>query len=113
MLASQKQLSSFTVIVDCNEMQAMGDCADVINMEPMLDKWKSFGWYVAEINGHDHDALRKAFKEDSGDKPKVILARTVKGKGVSFMEHQILWHYRDPQGDVYEQAVAELEAHKV
>lgn len=113
MLASQKQLSSFTVIVDCNEMQAMGDCADVIDMEPMSDKWKSFGWYVAEINGHDHDALRKAFKEDSGGKPKVILARTVKGKGVSFMEHQILWHYRDPQGDIYEQAVVELEAHKV
>lgn len=113
MLASQQKLSNFTVIVDCNGMQAMGECADVINMEPMSDKWKSFGWHVAEVNGHDHDALLHAFEEDSSGKPKVILARTIKGKGVSFMENQNLWHYRDPQGDAYEQAVAELEANKV
>lgn len=113
MLAAQKQLSGFTIIVDCNGIQAMGDCADVINMEPMADKWESFGWHVSEVDGHDIDALREAFNENSGCKPKVILARTVKGKGISFMEHQLLWHYRDPQGDAYEQAVAELEAHKV
>ena len=113
LLAAQQKLGNFTVIVDCNGMQAMGDCANIVDMEPMSDKWRSFGWHVAEVNGHDHDALLQAFREDSGGKPKVILARTVKGKGISFMEHQILWHYRDPQGDAYEQAVAELEAHKV
>lgn len=109
MLASQQGLDMFTVVVDCNGMQAMGDCKNIINMEPMAEKWRSFGWHCIETDGHDHCALRNAFNEDSHGKPKVILARTIKGKGVSFMENQLLWHYRDPQGEFYEKAVAELE----
>lgn len=110
MLANQYKLNNFTVIVDVNGMQAMGDTKTVIDMEPLTDKWHAFGWYVVDVkDGHDHNALKQAFLEDSKGLPKVILARTIKGKGISFMENQLLWHYRDPQGEFYEQALKELE----
>lgn len=111
MLANQYKLDNFIVIVDVNGMQAMGDTKTVIDMEPLTDKWHAFGWYVVDVkDGHDHNALKQAFLEDSNGLPKVILARTIKGKGISFMENQLLWHYRDPQGEFYEQALKELEA---
>ena len=73
-------------------------------------EWRSFGWKVIDVaDGHDHDQLRQAFAAPSDGRPKCIIAQTVKGKGVSFMENELLWHYRDPQGDFYDQAVAELE----
>lgn len=109
MLAAQKKLSNFTVIVDYNRMQALGFSKDIICMHPMADKWRAFGWFVSEIDGHSHEDLKKAFNEDSQGKPKVIIANTVKGKGVSFMENELLWHYRDPQGEAYQKAVEELE----
>lgn len=109
MLASQYGLDNFTVIVDNNGMQAMGFTRDVINMAPLSDKWKSFGWDAIEVEGHNHDALRKALLERHEGKPKVLIAHTVKGKGVSFMENELLWHYRDPQGSYYEDAKKELE----
>lgn len=110
MLAAQYKLDNFTVIIDANGMQAMGKCTDVINMEPMVDKWQAFNWTVIEVkDGHNHQLLKKAFDKSSCGKPKVIIARTIKGKGVSFMENELLWHYRDPQGDLYLQALKELE----
>lgn len=110
MLAAQYKLDNFTVIIDANGMQAMGNCCDVINMEPMPDKWKAFKWKVIEVeDGHNHKKLKEAFMEKTNSQPKVIIARTVKGKGVSFMENNLLWHYRDPQGDLYQQALQELE----
>lgn len=110
MLAAQYKLDNFTVIIDANGMQAMGNCCDVINMEPMSDKWKAFKWKVIEVeDGHNHKKLKEAFMEKTNSQPKVIIARTVKGKGVSFMENNLLWHYRDPQGDLYQQALQELE----
>lgn len=110
MLAAQYKLDNFTVIIDANGMQAMGNCCDVINMEPMADKWKAFKWKVIEVeDGHNHKKLKEAFMEKTNSQPKVIIARTVKGKGVSFMENNLLWHYRDPQGDLYQQALQELE----
>lgn len=110
LLAAQYHLSNFTVVIDCNGMQAMGNCDDVLKTSPMKDKWQAFGWHVVDIeNGHDHQTLKKAFLEDNGDKPKVIVAHTVKGKGISFMENNLRWHYSDPQGEEYKQAVAELE----
>lgn len=113
MLAAQKRLDNFTVIVDRNRMQAMGFSKDILDMDPLADKWRAFGWHAVEVaDGSDHDALRAAFREDSGGKPKVILANTVKGHGVSFMENNLLWHYRDPQGAFYEDAVKELEANR-
>lgn len=110
MLASQEKLDNFTVIVDRNYQQAMGRIEEVINTEPFADKWKSFGWHVVDVaDGNNHDQLRNAFAEDNCGKPKVIIARTVKGKGVSFMEDKLLWHYRDPQGEAYENALKEVE----
>lgn len=109
MLAKQYQLDNFTVIIDANGMQAMGNTKDIIDMEPMANRWKAFGWTVAEVaDGHDHRQLRAAFKAPHDGAPKVIIARTVKGKGVSFMENQLLWHYRDPQGSQLEQALSEI-----
>ena len=67
-------------------------------------------WHVVNVNdGHNHESIRNAFYEISDGEPKVIIADTVKGKGISFMENQLLWHYRDPQGELYEQAVEEME----
>lgn len=110
MFAAQYKLNNLTVIIDANGMQAMGKCSDVIDMEPMADKWRTFNWNVIEVqNGHNHNELKQAFMINSKDKPKVIIARTVKGKGVSFMENNILWHYRDPQGELFEQALKEVE----
>lgn len=109
MLAGQKRLSDFTVIVDYNRMQALGFSKDIIDMEPMADKWKAFGWTVVEADGHSHRSLKLAFAAENEGRPKVIIANTVKGKGVSFMENELLWHYRDPQGEAYEKAVEELE----
>lgn len=110
MLAHQYGLDNFTVIIDRNNMQAMGMCKEVMDMEPLSEKWTSFGWHVIEVkNGHDHCALRAAFEENNCGKPKVIIANTIKGKGVSFMENNLLWHYRDPQGEDYKKAIEELE----
>lgn len=110
MFAAQNKLDNFTVIIDRNNMQAMGFCKDILDMDPMAEKWRVFGWHAIDvIDGSDHDLLRAAFREDSQGKPKVIIAHTVKGKGVSFMENELLWHYRDPQGEFYDNAVKEIE----
>lgn len=110
LLAAQQKLDNFTVIVDRNYQQAMGRIEEVINTEPFAEKWTAFGWHVVDVkDGNNHDKLRAAFAEDSKGKPKVIIARTVKGKGVSFMEDKLLWHYRDPQGADFENALKEVE----
>ena len=109
-LAAQQKLDNLTVIIDKNNMQAMGFCEDIMNMEPLSERWKNWGWKVVCVgNGNDHNQLRKAFKIDNFGKPKVIIAQTIKGKGVSFMENSLLWHYRDPQGEFYAKAKEELE----
>lgn len=113
LVANQYQLDNFTVIVDRNGMQAMGNCEELMRMEPLKEKWTSFGWDVIEVeNGNDHDQLKKALKMPMTHSPRCIIAKTVKGKGVSFMENQLLWHYRDPQGEYYDRAVLELEEQK-
>ncbi len=109
MLAAQNRLDNFTLIIDNNNMQAMGFCQDIISTETLADKWKAFGWNVNVVDGSDHEKLRVAFKSQEEGKPNVIIAKTTKGKGISFMENQLMWHYRDPQGDDYERAVLELE----
>lgn len=112
--ASQYKLDNFTVIVDRNGMQAMGNCEELLQMEPIVDKWHSFGWTVIDVtNGNDHDQLRQAFAAPARGRPKCIIARTIKGKGVSFMENNLLWHYRDPQGDLYQRAIQEIEERSI
>jgi transketolase len=111
MIASQQHLDNFTIIVDANKMQGMGDCKDATALYPLTEKWESFGFHTINVDdGNDVEQLQKAFKNHVPGKPRCVIANTVKGKGISFMENDILWHFRDPQGEQYEQAVRELEA---
>ncbi len=110
LIASHRKLDNFTVIVDHNHMQAMGNCKDISAIEPMQDKWKAFGFEVINVaDGNSHDQLYSAFTAENHGRPKCIIANTVKGKGISFMENQLKWHYSDPQGEFYELAKHELE----
>ena len=113
LFANQFKLNQFIVIVDHNKMQSLDFCENTLSLAPFAEKWKSFGWNVLEVDGHNHDALRSAFAKakQSEDKPSVIIANTVKGKGISFMEFDILWHYRFPHdGEEYDGALKELHA---
>ena len=97
-------------------MQSLATVEETLRLEPFEQKWKDFGWNALSVDGHDTEALQAAFgwaqANAGGGKPSVILAHTVKGKGVSFMENNILWHYRTPQGGEYEAALKELEARR-
>ena len=93
MFASHHKLSNLTAVIDYNKIQSFGSTNEVINQEPISDKWKSFGWKVLEIDGHDHNELLNAFNLPHENSPKMIIAHTVKGKGVSFMENSLDWHY--------------------
>ena len=112
--AAQYKLDRLIAVVDYNHMQSLATVDETLRLEPFERKWKDFGWNAMSVDGHDTDALLKAFdwaKENAGSrKPSVILAHTVKGKGISFMENNILWHYRTPQGEEYDAALKELEA---
>jgi len=111
LFANHYRLNNLIAVIDHNKMQSLDFCENTIELAPFADKWKSFGWNVIDIDGHDHDELLRAYKTAvaSEDKPTVVIANTIKGKGVSFMENNILWHYRTPQGEEYDAAVAELE----
>ena len=116
LIAHQYKLDNFIVTIDFNKIQSLARVEDTIALEPLNDKWHSFGWHVIRVDGHDHDALRQAYAEAhnamGGGKPVVVIADTVKGKGVSFMEGDVLWHYRTARGEEYDAALKELEAQK-
>ncbi len=108
--AAQHQLDHVCLIVDCNGMQLVDALEGIKNMQPMADKWQSFGWHVMETDGHDVDALYQtlaAAKQYRG-KPTVVLAHTIKGKGVSYMENQAKWHGTAPNEEQYRMAMKEL-----
>jgi len=109
LFASHHALSNLTAIVDYNRMQALGNVAEILELEPFSSKWTSFGWEVLEADGHDVVALEKALSQTPRNKPVCLVAHTVKGKGVSFMEDSLLWHYRSPNKEELAQALAELE----
>ena len=88
----------------------MGPVSETIALEPFADKWRDFGWDVRRCDGHDHDVLLDALQPAVCEQPVVLIADTVKGKGVSFMENQVLWHYRSPQGEELTRALVEVEA---
>lgn len=90
------ELENLTVIVDHNKLQAMDDMENIVRMKPFADKWKAFGWNVVEINGHDHEEIREALLARKKNVPTLVIANTVKGKGVSFMENVPIWHFRMP-----------------
>lgn len=111
LFASHHRLENLVAIVDYNKIQSLGPVAETLALEPFAEKWRSFGWLVNEVDGHDHPALQQILAGAAGrGQPSVVIAHTVKGKGVSFMEHSVLWHYRTARGEEFERALAELEA---
>ncbi len=101
MLSSKLNLANLIVIVDYNKFQATGKSNEILNIKPLNEKWKSFGWKVLECNGNNHESisssLKKIFKDQK--KPKILIAHTIKGKGIDFMENDNNWHYRSPSRD--------------
>jgi transketolase len=110
LFAPHYQLDNLVVIIDYNKIQSLGRVEEVLDLEPFADKWRAFGWKVHEVDGHDieevEDALSTAHLSEGS--PNCIIAHTVKGKGVSFMENSVLWHYRTPQNEEYTAALREL-----
>ena len=116
LIAAQYKMDNFIVTIDFNKIQSITSVEDTLKLEPLDQKWATFGWHVIRVDGHDHAALHRAYDEAraalGGGKPIVVIADTVKGKGVSFMENDVLWHYRTARGEEYDAAVKELEAQK-
>jgi transketolase len=110
MTSAHYKLDNLTVFVDNNHLQIDGKVSEVMNPEPVADKFKAFGWNVVEINGHDFEEIFKAIDtaKNTKGKPTVIVANTVKGKGVSFMENEAGWHGTAPNKEQCEQALKEL-----
>lgn len=111
LFAAQHQLTNLTAIIDYNKLQGFGRVQDVLDLEPFSDKWRSFRWKVEECDGHDHSALLKVVRSvsTSSSCPNIVIAHTVKGKGVSFMEDKLAWHYRSPDETLLTAALKELE----
>lgn len=109
LFANHFKLSNLTVIVDHNKIQSLDRCENTLEFINLACKWKAFGWNVVEIDGHNHDEIREALLSKDESKPTCIIAHTIKGKGISFMEDTVLWHYRAPQGEDYDKAIKELE----
>lgn len=111
LLAGNMKLENLVAMLDYNKLQGMGPVEEISSLEPVADKWRSFGWGVREINGHDIPLIQKTFSElpfEKG-KPSMIVCHTVKGKGVSFMENKTIWHYKLPKGDDMKLACEELK----
>jgi transketolase len=111
LFARQHRLDNLIAIVDYNKIQSLGTVKEVMDLDPFADKWRAFGWAVREINGHNLEEIETALSQvpfEQG-KPSCVIAHTIKGKGISFMENKLLWHYRSPQDAEYEAALAELE----
>ena len=112
MFAAHYKLDNLVAVVDNNGLQIDGKITDVCSPEPITDKFAAFGWHVITVNAHDFDALDAAFTDADTitDKPVVIVQKSIKGKGVSFMENQVGWHGTAPNKEQYEQAMEELNA---
>jgi len=112
LFAGHHGLDNLVAVVDYNGVQSLAPVADTLDLEPLAEKWRAFRWSVIETDGHDHEALHRAFSvvPPQPGRPTVVLARTTKGKGVSFMENSVLWHYRTARGVEFDRALAELEA---
>jgi len=109
--AAHHGLDNLVAILDHNDLQITGYTRDVMSTEPVADKWRAFGWNVREINGHDYAALTEAMTDPPATgQPTFIIADTVKGKGVSFMEDVAKWHHRVPSDEEFQQAMAEFAA---
>lgn len=114
LFAQHHVLDNLIAIVDYNKIQSLAPVAETLNLEPFRQKWESFNWRVIEVDGHNHEALQAKLSESpiQTGKPTILIAHTVKGKGVSFMENTVLWHYRTARDDEFSRALSELQENK-
>lgn len=112
LFAGHHRLDNLTAIVDYNKIQSLGTVKEVLDLEPFAQKWSAFGWAAREIDGHDLGQIEETLASVPAEvnKPTCIVAHTVKGKGVSFMENKLLWHYRAPDQEEMSKALVELGA---
>jgi transketolase len=108
LFGSKLGIDNFTAVLDYNNLQGYGRATELCSYEPIADKWQSFGWFAITVDGHNTEDLQQAFNADSEGKPKIIIAKTTKGKGVSFMEDQLVWHYYMVTDDHKQKALEEL-----
>ena len=111
MFAAHHKLDGLTAIIDFNGLQAFGETNSILNLEPLAAKWESFGWAVREVDGHDCEQMAEVLNQVPFErsKPSVVIARTLKGKGVSFMEGNLAWHYKSPSKDELKKSLKELD----
>jgi transketolase len=109
MFAAHHKLANLTAIIDYNKLQSLGSVEQTLGLEPLADKLRAFGCEVHEVDGHDHALLAAALQSVAQSKPTVIVAHTIKGKGVGFMENRVEWHYKNPNDEQLATALAELE----
>jgi transketolase len=109
MFAAHNKLYKLTAIIDYNKLQSLDTTANTLELEPLAGKLSAFGCRVLEVDGHDHQEIARALASFSCEKPTVIVAHTTKGKGVSFMENRVEWHYKNPTDEQLTAALAELE----
>jgi transketolase len=110
LFAGHNRLSNLTAIVDYNKIQSFGTVKEVLDLDPLAAKWEAFRWHTVEVDGHDHAQLEETLRRVplEADRPTAIIAHTIKGKGVSFMEDRLEWHYRSPNPTQLEQALKEI-----
>lgn len=110
LFAGHHKLSRLCLMIDYNGIQSFGTVSEVLELHPLADKLRAFGWETREIDGHDHAAIDAALSDFpvANGKPLCLVAKTVKGKGVSYMENQLLWHYRPPNDELLAQALQEI-----
>lgn len=108
LFSAHHKLDNLIVLLDRNRLQSLKDTEATLALEPLDEKLISFGWDVICVDGHDHSEISQAINSQNKDKPKFIVCNTVKGKGVSFMENQVLWHYKSPDENELKEALSEL-----
>ena len=111
LFAAHHRLDNLVAIIDFNKIQSLAPVSETLGLEPFTDKWESFGWNVIEVDGHDHANLKQGLSPQAitPGKPTCVIAHTIKGRGVSFMENSVLWHYRTARGEEFDAALKELE----
>lgn len=109
LFASKLGIDNFTAIMDYNNLQGYGRPDEICSFEPVEEKWKAFGWNTFSVDGHDIGQISGALSRPSGGKPSIIIAHTIKGKGVSFMENQLIWHYYIVTDEHKNKALEELK----
>ena len=109
MFAAHHKLNNLTAIIDYNKLQSLNTVENTLNLEPLASKFEAFGWDVCEVDGHNHEELAIELKKIHDFKPRIIIAHTTKGKGVSYMENKVEWHYKTPNKEELEIALIELK----